>query len=226
MLKLVAALPPQKEEEIKRKLSEILSAREFADKNKQISPFEIFWDKIKEFFKSIWKKMDIGEKLEDAFGNIRITEDAMYFLKILTIALMVVAIVLIVYFIARKYTQPRKLRQREDALLIEKLKDHEEVYKMACQCYDKGDYSQGLRFLYISMLIRLNELNIIRINKAKTNRQYLYEIRDNRSDFYSSMNDFTQAFNRHWYGGRKADKSIFDMWNNTYCSLHNLIRTR
>ncbi len=219
------ALNPQNEEEVKKKLSEILASGEFADKKKSKSLLEILHEKFIDFIKSIWKKFDIGSKVEGVLENARVSKEAMFFLKILSIVLMLAVIVLIIYIITKRFTRPRKLRQEEDALLLDVLKDPDEVYKKACEYYNKGDYTQGLRFLYISLLIRFNEQNIIRINKAKTNKQYLNEIRNNRSDLYDFMNDFTQAFNRHWYGGRDADKSTFDSWNNT-CNLHTLLRMR
>lgn len=216
----VWALNPENEEEVKKKLSEILASGEFGDKKDSKSLLEILHDKFIDFIKSIWKKFDIGSKVEGVFENAKISEEAMFFLKILSIVLMLAVVVLVIYFVTRRFIRPRKLRQEEDALLLDVLKDPDEVYKKACEYCNDGDYTQGLRFLYISLLIRFNEQNIIRINKAKTNKQYLLEIRNNKPELYDVMNDFTQVFNRHWYGGRNADKPTFDVWNNTYNNLH------
>ncbi|OPZ87524.1 MAG: hypothetical protein BWY74_03384 [Firmicutes bacterium ADurb.Bin419] len=218
----VRALSPENEEEIRKKLSDILASGEFGEKIKSKSLLEILYEKFMDFIKSIWKKFDIGNKFEGVLENAKVSEETLFFLKILSIVLMLAVILLVIYFVARRFTRPRKLRQKEDALLLDVLKDPDDVYKKACECCDNGDYTQGLRFLYISLLIRFNEQNIIRINKAKTNKQYLNEIRNNKPDLYDFMNDFTQVFNRHWYGGKNADKSTFDNWNNIYNNLYAL----
>lgn len=176
-------------------------------------------DKLIEFLKSLWSRLNIGQKLEAVFSRAKISPEAKLLLKVLAILLMVAVIVLIIYFVTRRFTRSRKVLQEEDALILNALRDADEVYKKAIDFYNSGDYTQGLRFLYISLLIRFNEQNIIRINKSKTNKQYLIEIRENKPDIYDVMTEFTQVFNKYWYGKRNADKSIFVSWSEVYNTL-------
>lgn len=214
----VLAFSPENEEEVKKKLSEILASGEFGEQKRSKSLLEILHDKFIEFIKKLWEKLNIGDKLESVFGGAKVSPEVMLILKIIAIVLMLAIIVLVIFFVTRKFTRARKVRQ-EDALLLNELKNPDEVYKKAFDYYNSGDYTQGLRFLYISLLIKFNELNIIRINKAKTNKQYLSEIRDNKPEIYDVMIEFTQVFNRHWYGGRNADKATFVSWNDVYNKL-------
>ncbi len=213
------AFSPENEEEVKDTLSKILASNEFSEKTKSKSLLEILHDKFIEFLKSIWENLNIANKLEKVFSGSKVSKEVMFVLQIISIVLILAIIGLIIYFTAKKLTRSRKMRQEEDALLLNILKDPDEVYKKAFDYYNNGDYTQGLRFLYISLLIRFNDLNIVRINKAKTNKQYLNEIRENKTEVYDVMVEFTQVFNRHWYGGKNVDKVTFVNWNEVYSNL-------
>ncbi|AEV68121.1 hypothetical protein [Acetivibrio clariflavus] len=217
----VKAYSPENEEEIRKKLSKILNSGEFSEKTEAKSLLEVLHDKFIEFLKNIWEKLNMTDKLQKVFSGSKVSKEVLILLQIIAIAIILAIIVLVIYFVVKRFTYSRKVRQEEDALLLNVLKDADEVYRKAFDYYNKGDYTQGLRFLYISLLIRLNDLNIIRINKAKTNKQYLVEIKDNKPEIHGVMAEFTHVFNRYWYGGKKADKSIFVKWNDEYGSLFN-----
>lgn len=220
----VNAFSPHNEEEVKNKLSRILASGEFGEKSKSKSILEILHEKFIEFIKKLWEKLNITNKLQNVFSGSKVSKEVMLVLQIIAIVLILTIIVLVIYFVAKKFKRSLKVRQEEDALLLNILKDPDEVYKRAFEYYNNGDYTQGLRFLYISLLIRFNDLNIIRINKAKTNKQYLSEIGDNKPEIHEVMLEFTQVFNRHWYGGKSADKAIFTNWNNAYSNLMGLVK--
>lgn len=220
----VCAYSPENYDEVKKKLEKILNSAEFSEKNKTKSIFERLQDKLIDFFKSLWERLNVGTKLKGVFSNAEISPEALLVLKIFAILLLVTVVVLIIYFVVRIFKRSRKVRQEEDALLLDILKDYDEVYQKAIEYYNNGDYTQGMRFLYISLLIRFNELNIIRINKAKTNKQYLLEIKDNKPEIYEDMARFTQAFNRHWYGRKNTDKATFVDWNDVYNTMMREVR--
>lgn len=215
------ALNPANEEEIKDELSKILNSFELSEKNQNNDFFEMLKEKLIEFLKNLWKKLNMKNKLQKVFGNTKVPDEVMWIFQIIAIILILLIIGLVIYFVVKKYKRTQKVRQEEDALLLDILKDADEVYRRAFDCYSSGDYTQGLRFLYISLLIRLNEYNIIRINKAKTNKQYLLEIRDNKPEIHDAMVEFTSVFNRHWYGRKRADKAVFVNWNDVYSNLIN-----
>lgn len=220
----VNALSPANEEEIKNKLSKILSSGEFGEKNEYKSLLEILNEKFIEFLKGIWNKLNMTKKMESVLRNSKVSKEVMIFLQIIAILFIVTIIVLVIYLIIKRVKISRKVRQEEDALLLNILKDADDVYKKAFDYYNSGDYTQGLRFLYISVLIKLNDFNIIRINKSKTNKQYLIEIRDNKPEIHDIMVEFTHVFNRHWYGGRHADRDVFVKWNDVYGNLIGLCK--
>lgn len=213
------AFSPDNEEEIKNKLSKILDSIESSEQIEARSLLEVLHDKFFELIKKIWNKLNMTDKLQKVLTGSKVSKEFMVVLQIIAIILIVAIIVLLIYLVKKRLKFSRKIRREEDALLLNILKDADEVYKKAFDYYSNGDYTQALRYLYISLLIQLNDLNIIRINKAKTNKQYLIEIKDNKPEIYDVVAEFTHVFNKYWYGGKHADKAIFVNWNDIYGNL-------
>jgi hypothetical protein len=96
------------------------------------------------------------------------------------------------------------------------VKDTDLPYTLAEQYKKEGDFRLSLRYLYISLLIQLNKKEIIKIDKSKTNRQYLREVKENQSDIHEVFGEFTDIFAYHWYGYRTTTPEILDIWFDKY----------
>jgi hypothetical protein len=71
-----------------------------------------------------------------------------------------------------------------------------------------GDYRAGVRFLYLSALLWLDERNILRYDRALTNREYLERVRDNQA-LRARMVPIVDTFDRVWYGHMPIDAAAF-----------------
>jgi len=79
--------------------------------------------------------------------------------------------------------------------------------------YQQGDFNEAIVYLFSYQLLQLDRHELIRLTKGKTNRQYLREMRRNRSVLelvQQTMVPFEDAF----FGGRTLDRSRFEScWN-------------
>lgn len=209
------ASSPLNEKEVKEKLSQILSEfdPDYAGEN------NLFNEKLREFIRELLKKINPSQVLDQNLNEKSIPEGTFRVLSIIAIAVIVLILVLLLYLIFRNFTISRKVMMDEDAQILSTIKDPDVIINKAEQCIQNGDYNQALRFLYISMLLRFNELNIIRINKSKTNKQYLLEIQDSKPKVHSIVAGFTRDFNRYWYGKKELDKLEFDSLYKTYTAI-------
>jgi hypothetical protein len=71
-----------------------------------------------------------------------------------------------------------------------------------------GDYRTAVRYLYISALLWLDERNILRYDRALTNREYLDRVRDN-PELRARMAPIVETFDRVWYGHLPIDAEAF-----------------
>ena len=83
------------------------------------------------------------------------------------------------------------------------------LFERAKQLYGEGRYKEAIVYLYSHMLMELDRNQRIRLAKAKTNRQYLREIKDRPSlagIFHKTMLVFEDAF----FGHIEIGKEQFD----------------
>ena len=71
-----------------------------------------------------------------------------------------------------------------------------------------GDYRTAVRYLYISALLWLDERDILRYDRALTNREYLERVRDNPA-LRERMTPIVETFDRVWYGHLPIDAESF-----------------
>lgn len=71
-----------------------------------------------------------------------------------------------------------------------------------------GDYRAGVRYLYLSSLLWLDERKLLRYDRSLTNREYLAEVRDNPA-LQARLTPVVNTFDRVWYGhGELAEEDF------------------
>lgn len=81
------------------------------------------------------------------------------------------------------------------------------AFDNAQQSADTGDYRTAVRYLYLSVLLSLDERDLLRFDRSKTNREYLRSVGD--SEFAPTLRDVIDVFDRVWYGFRPIDSATF-----------------
>lgn len=71
-----------------------------------------------------------------------------------------------------------------------------------------GDYRAGVRYLYLSALLWLDERNLLRYDRALTNREYLERVRDNPA-LRTQLAAVVETFDQVWYGHMAIDADTF-----------------
>ena len=71
-----------------------------------------------------------------------------------------------------------------------------------------GDYRTAVRYLYLSALLWLDEQDLLRYDRALTNREYLERARDNPA-LHTRLAPIVETFDRVWYGHMALDAGSF-----------------
>jgi hypothetical protein len=74
-----------------------------------------------------------------------------------------------------------------------------------------GDYRTAVRYLYLSALLWLDERNLLRYDRALTNREYLERVRENPA-LRARMAPIVDTFDRVWYGHMPIDADAFEAY--------------
>lgn len=210
-----------REEQVRAGIQGILSSKEFSPAGKEEGILQTLTDMLKalsEWLKSLISRFNIPTS-GMSINNRPLSEAEALVLKAAGILLMVLFIAAIFYFIKRNMRAAKRLKQEEEAVLLSEIKDYRQVEGRALSLYEKGDFKQAVRFLYMALLIRFNEMSLIRIHKSKTNRQYLNELFHGGYGDFEVVQAFTGFYNESWYGNKKVDRGHCDYWFEKYNSL-------
>ncbi len=84
-----------------------------------------------------------------------------------------------------------------------------DLLKNANELARQGDFRSAIRRAYIALLCELEQRGKVRLHRAKTNRDYLDEVKPERS-LYPTFSVMTGAFEHVWYGHELATESEFN----------------
>jgi hypothetical protein len=111
--------------------------------------------------------------------------------------------------------QARRRKEKGDdvrEVLGEELADDvtaAELLTRANELARQGDFRSAIRRAYIALLCELEQRGKVRLHRAKTNRDYLDEVKPERS-LYPTFSVMTGAFEHIWYGHEPATESEFN----------------
>ncbi|MDQ2086202.1 hypothetical protein RBH29_07135 [Herbivorax sp. ANBcel31] len=214
--------PPDDENEIREKLSDIVSSHEITRETEDDNFINALRRSIIRYiirnYEDFMERFGIDGRMGELMEAANVPSWAVTLIKYISIALIIFVIFVIGYYIFKnRFISKKIMRDNEDILV--KIKNPDEILKIVEKHIAKRDYNSALRFLYIASLINLNNSNIIKINKAKTNKQYLLEIQLNKPELFDIFTNFTQDFNKYCYGWKTLNTKKFQRWYETYFKL-------
>ncbi|MEM8531716.1 MAG: DUF4129 domain-containing protein [Chloroflexota bacterium] len=82
------------------------------------------------------------------------------------------------------------------------------AFEQASDMARGGDYRTAVRYMYLSALLWLDERELLRYDRALTNREYLERVRDN-PNLRTHLTPVVETFDRVWYGHATLDDTAF-----------------
>jgi len=146
--------------------------------------------------------------------------------QILVVGICVAAVALLIWKFGPRFLQGRKKKKskREARIVLgERLEPDQTASDLLAQAdalARGGDLRGAIRKAYIALLCELGDRKLISLAHHKTNRDYLYAVRD-KGSLYTSLRKLTGAFELHWYGLVPAGESD---WTNFRSDYHRVLR--
>lgn len=81
-----------------------------------------------------------------------------------------------------------------------------------------GDYRQGVRYLYLSALLLLEEHGLLRYDRSRTNREVLHSVA-NRPELLAPLQRVVDVFDRVWYGYQSIGQEDFAAYTEDVAEL-------
>jgi len=197
----------------KGRLAEILRRPEYISKAPEGSALERVLERIVRWIAKLFpniKPMKPG-------GSLWIARIA----QILVVGVCLAAVAFLVWRYGPRFMQGRrrKKKKREARIILgERLEPDQTSADLLAQAdalARNGDLRSAIRKAYIALLCELGDRKLISIAQYKTNRDYLYSVRD-KGSLYSSMRKLTASFELHWYGLVPAGENDWTDFRNDY----------
>jgi hypothetical protein len=97
--------------------------------------------------------------------------------------------------------------------------------QQASEIARSGDYRSAVRYLYLSLLLRLDERGLLRYDRTLTNREYLAQVRPN-AELHRRLVPVVETFDRVWYGHDPLDMAGFDAYRREIDEVSRSAATR
>lgn len=122
---------------------------------------------------------------------------------ILIIAVVIVAVAVVVYLMRTMQVQPRTLDTPDDE---EDPRTSADAQSMANARESERDYRNAIRYLFLALLLSLDERGLIHYDPTLTNREHLRQIREN-TRLADLLRPVVTTFDDVWYGFIPIDET-------------------
>lgn len=181
-------------EEIRRAVEEVFQRPEFTQRTDSL--FLTLIRKLGEFF--TW------------LGTLYGAQPVLFWIFLLgSIVLLVAMIALIVYQIRRAFGGQPANRRRHSCDANERLRRSIDFRRRAADCAERGEYTEAVRSLFLSLVYRFDESGRVGFRKAYTNREYLSLVGD-RIETRDRLRFFVDAIDDHWYAQQPSERELYE----------------
>ncbi|MFN8287048.1 MAG: DUF4129 domain-containing protein [Chitinophagales bacterium] len=140
--------------------------------------------------------------------------------KILLVVALIAVVVFVLYsFLKDMRWSSKKLENNVTSIadFDEELPELSALRKLLQQALANGDYKLAIRYYYLLLMAQFREEGLIVWKKDKTNRQYLYEMRQHNR--ITDIKTATRLFEAYWYGDLQPDANGFGEAETLFKSL-------
>lgn len=187
----------------RQRLEEVLARPEFQDAQPTLLDRFLRW---------------LSEILPDASPDVRgLVDTAVGVFGVLVIGLLV-------FFVVRMVRH--NWREGESLESFGEIPIHAtEAQAKATSAAGAGDFREAMRLLYLAALLHLDEVGLLRFDRALTNREVLATV-VNRIPLYTALSPVVTQFDRVWYGHAPFGASDFEQMQGQIEQLRQMTPTK
>jgi Domain of unknown function (DUF4129) len=189
----------------KEKLQEILNRSEYKPDEAKASSIQAWLKRMGKRFTDWLRKFFSNNQKPDGVSPLNFTGMPDLARIFLVAALAVFLIWAFVTLFKRLRQNGGKIRKtaKEKVEILGEVFDADitgdDLIKDAAEMARRGDYRMAIRRAYLAMLYEMEQRGKLRLHRAKTNNDYLKELRNDKYT-YPSVEIMTNRYERVWYG--------------------------
>ena len=180
--------------EIRRRLEEVFAGPEF-------SASGLNWER--------WLA-DLFVRFFGWLGGLRAASPVLFWVILLGCCALLVLLVGHITWTVRRVFAARPRRRGEEAEAADRRQRLSLAYREeARRAADGGEFTEAIRFLFLSLVYRFDESGRVNFRRAYTNREYLALFAD-RPEVGSGLAVFVDTLDDYWYAQRPTDRGRYE----------------
>ena len=188
----------------KEKLQDILNRREYNLDQEKSSSIQAWLKRtMKRIFEWLEKLFSGGKKSDVPQGTIGGMPDLARIFIVAALAVFLIWAFVTLFKRLRQHGGKIKKTARDKVEILGEVFEADitgdDLIKDAAEMARRGDYRMAIRRAYLAMLYEMEQRGKLRLHRAKTNNDYLKELRNDKYT-YPSVEFMTNRYEKVWYG--------------------------
>lgn len=186
------------------KLQDILNRSEYKPDEEKSSSIQAWLKRtMKRIFGWLEKLFSGGKKSDEPQGTLGGMPDLARIFIVAALAVFLIWAFVTLFRRLRQHGGKLKKTSRDKVEILGEVFEAEitgdDLIKDAAEMARRGDYRMAIRRAYLAMLYEMEQRGKLRLHRAKTNNDYLRELRNDKYT-YPSVEIMTNRYERIWYG--------------------------
>lgn len=175
------------------------------------------------FLRELWSKLEnamdtLKESLKDFFDGLSPKQELSDlgfispYVEVITWIIVVAVVLFLVFIIVKLVLHYRQTEKKEFQSLLSDIQETLNSKSWADRAvvyYQQGNYRSACRALYMAVIFFLDEKEVIKYDKAKTNFEYLQTVRSQEA-LYENLKPIVKTFEYLWYGEHNGTEKDYE----------------
>jgi hypothetical protein len=155
-----------------------------------------------------WLK-PVLRKIRSLLPDFQVSDSVTDWLTIGVVVLLLGIAAFAIYWFLKQIIWQKRIRSEAYLPKGELSRSYRFYWQQAAELREAGDWSEGVRSVFLSLLFFLEDERMIRVEKWKTNWEYAEELAGSASLLVPLFQDSSLLFERIWYGKEAVTEQQF-----------------
>ena len=184
-------------QEDKEQLKQILNQSEYTAY--EVKESDSFWAWLKPLFR----------KIRSLLPGFQVSDSVTDWLTIGVVVLLLGLAAFAIYWFLKQMIWQKRIRSDAYLPVGEISRSYRFYWQQAAELRGNGDWREGVRTVFLSLLFFMEAKRMIRVEKWKTNWEYAEELESSASSLVPLFHDSSLLFERIWYGKEVVTEEQF-----------------
>ncbi|NOV04673.1 DUF4129 domain-containing protein [Paenibacillus planticolens] len=159
---------------------------------------------------SLWSWLEpVFRKIKSWFPHFEVSDTVTDWLTVGVAILLLGIAAFAIYWFVKQILWQKRVRSQAYLPQGQVSRSYRYYWQQAADLRGVGDWREGVRSVFLSLLFYMEDARLIRVEKWKTNWEYAEELKSAASSFVPLFEESSLLFERIWYGKEAVTEQQF-----------------